>query len=130
MWIFTVDQLVSKVSDMESVMTRINSQLARDVQFFQIIGTRRKEIEQKERVQEKHYNLKRIMRMCVHNPLKVIDILSTHNMFNFVHVPMHGLFINMLNPTGILRTLSAFYKPKVNVYYWMDFNQTYIMSSV
>jgi hypothetical protein len=45
--------------------------------------------------------------MCVHNPLKVIDILSTHNMFNFVHVPMHGLFINMLNPTGILRTLSA-----------------------
>jgi hypothetical protein len=69
MWIFTVDQLVSKVSDMESVMTRINSQLARDVQFFQIIGTRRKEIEQKERVQEKHYYLKRIMKMCVHNPL-------------------------------------------------------------
>jgi hypothetical protein len=51
-------------------------------------------------------------------------------MFNFVHVPMHRLFINMLNPTGILRTLWAFYKPTVNVYYWMDFNQTYIMSSV
>jgi hypothetical protein len=93
------------IKGIRHVMTRINSQLARDVQFFQIIGTRRKEIEQKERVQEQHYNLNGIMKMCVHNPLKVINIFSTHNMFNFVHVPMHRLFINMLNPTGILRTL-------------------------